>query len=353
MSTVVPSASAGAPGTSDPLLRVTGLEKHFPITRGLRRTQVGAVRAVDGVDLQVPRGTTLGLVGESGCGKTTLGRLLVRLLEPTAGTIEFDGRDITHLSAGRMRPLRREVQMVFQDPYSSLNPRHTVGTIVSAPYRLQGLRTEQGTKRTVQELLERVGLNPEHYNRYPHEFSGGQRQRIGIARALALRPKLIVADEPVSALDVSVQAQVVNLLEDLQDDLGLTYVVIAHDLSVVRNISDRVAVMYLGSLVEEADRTDLYERPMHPYTVALLSAVPVPDPARRHARDQIRLRGDLPSPADPPPACRFHTRCWKAQDVCRTVAPPLRELAPGHRAACHFPENVDGPVPSATAARTA
>ena len=334
---------------SDPddlLLRVRGLQKHFPITKGLLRRQVGAVRAVDGIDLDVRRGQTLGLVGESGCGKTTTGRMLVRLLEPTAGTIEFDGQDITHLSPGRMRPLRREVQMVFQDPYSSLNPRHTVGTIVGAPFSLQGVKTEQGTKRTVQALLERVGLSPEHYNRYPHEFSGGQRQRIGIARALALSPKLIVADEPVSALDVSMQAQVINLLEDLQDELGLTYVVIAHDLSVVRHISDRVAVMYLGTLVEIADRTDLYERPMHPYTVALLSAVPVPDPERAGRRERIRLKGDPPSPADPPPACRFHTRCWKAQDVCGQVAPPLVELAPGHAVACHFPENVDGPAPS-------
>ena len=337
MSTALTPAATPQPGEDDPLLKVRGLQKHFPITKGLLRRQVGAVRAVDGIDLDVRRGQTLGLVGESGCGKTTTGRMLVRLLEPTGGTIEFDGRDITRLSAAKMRPLRREVQMVFQDPYSSLNPRHTVGTIVGAPFGLQGVKTEQGTKRTVQALLERVGLSPEHYNRYPHEFSGGQRQRIGIARALALSPKLIVADEPVSALDVSVQAQVINLLEDLQDELGLTYVVIAHDLSVVRHISDRVAVMYLGSLVETADRTDLYERPMHPYTVALLSAVPVPDPGRAGRREQIRLKGDPPSPADPPPACRFHTRCWKAQPVCGQQAPPLVELAPGHAVACHFP----------------
>jgi oligopeptide/dipeptide ABC transporter ATP-binding protein len=265
--------------------------------------------------------------------------LLTRLIEPTAGTITFDGRDISHLSVNQLRPLRREVQMIFQDPYSSLNPRHTVGTIVGAPFRLQKIKTEHGVKRTVQELLELVGLNPEHYNRYPHEFSGGQRQRIGIARSLALRPKLIVADEPVSALDVSIQAQVINLLEDLQNEFGLTYVVIAHDLSVVRHMSDRVAVMYLGKIVELADRNDLYARPMHPYTVALLSAVPVPDTDRRTARTRIRLQGDVPSPLNPPPACRFHTRCWKAQEICKVTEPPLVDLAPGHQVACHFPEN--------------
>jgi oligopeptide/dipeptide ABC transporter ATP-binding protein len=340
-------ADAGAPRPS--LLEVTGLTKHFPITRGVRRRQVGAVKAVDGIDFTVARGETLGLVGESGCGKTTTGRMLTRLEEPTSGRIDFDGRDITHLSTARMRPLRREVQMVFQDPYSSLNPRHTVGAIVGAPFRLQKVQTEHGTKRAVQDLLELVGLNPEHYNRYPHEFSGGQRQRIGIARALALRPKLIVADEPVSALDVSIQAQVINLLEDLQGEFGLTYVVIAHDLSVVRHIADRVAVMYLGHIVEIGPRQGVYERPQHPYTVALLSAVPVPDVTRRENRDRIRLQGDPPSPIDPPPACPFHTRCWKAQEVCRTVTPPLVELVPGQRAACHFPENApDGPYQPGT-----
>jgi len=321
------------------LLTVTGLVKHFPIRRGLLQRQVGAVQAVDGLDFTVRKGETLSLVGESGCGKTTTGRMLTRLEEPTAGKIVFEGHDITHLGDGKMRPLRRDVQMIFQDPYSSLNPRHTVGKIVGAPFRLQKVQTEHGVKKAVQGLLELVGLSPEHYNRYPHEFSGGQRQRIGIARTLALRPKLIVADEPVSALDVSIQAQVVNLLEDLQDEFDLTYVMIAHDLSVVRHVSDRVAVMYLGKIVEIADRASVYEHPMHPYTVALLSAVPIPDTKRKKERERIRLTGDVPSPIDPPPACRFHTRCWKAQDICKVVEPPLVELRPGQRVACHFPEN--------------
>jgi peptide/nickel transport system ATP-binding protein len=331
---------------ADALLTVTGLTKHFPVTRGIVfRHTVGLVRSVEDVSFSVATGETLGIVGESGCGKTTTARMIVRLLEPTAGQIMFDGHDITHLRQGTMRPLRRDIQMIFQDPYSSLNPRHTVGTIVGAPWRLQHVKTEKGTKQSVQELLELVGLNPEHYNRYPHEFSGGQRQRIGIARTLALRPKLIVADEPVSALDVSIQAQVVNLLEDLQSELGLTYVIIAHDLSVIRHVCDRVAVMYLGNLVELADRDDLYARPRHPYTVALLSAVPSPEPVERAAdgqrerRERIRLAGDVPSPLNPPSACRFHTRCWKAQDICKTEQPPLVQMAPGHRVACHFPEN--------------
>ncbi|MEV5241205.1 dipeptide ABC transporter ATP-binding protein [Streptomyces cinnamoneus] len=328
-----------APAAAEPLLKVEGLVKHFPITKGLLRRQTGAVQAVDGLDFEVRAGETLGVVGESGCGKSTMGRLITRLLEPTAGTIAFDGRDISHLGVAGMRPMRRDIQMIFQDPYSSLNPRHTVGTIVGAPFRLQGITPEGGVKKEVQRLLELTGLNPEHYNRYPHEFSGGQRQRIGIARALALKPRLVVADEPVSALDVSIQAQVVNLLDDLQDELGLTYVIIAHDLSVIRHVSDRIAVMYLGKIVELTDRSSLYAAPMHPYTKALLSAVPVPDPRRRARRERILLTGDVPSPISPPPGCRFHTRCWKATEVCKQQEPPLTALLPGHRVACHHPEN--------------
>ncbi|MGH3612728.1 MAG: ABC transporter ATP-binding protein [Pseudonocardia sp.] len=341
------SELASEPSTQTALLTASGLQKHFPVRRGLFQRKIGAVQAVDGLDFEVRRGETLALVGESGCGKTTTGRLVTRLLEPTDGTIIFDGRDISHLPQRSMRPLRRDIQMIFQDPFSSLNPRHTVGTIVAAPFRIQGVDPTGGIRTAVQELLELVGLSPEHYNRYPHEFSGGQRQRIGIARTLALRPKLIVADEPVSALDVSIQAQVINLLEDLQDEFELTYLLIAHDLSVVRHVCDRVAVMYLGKIVELGDRTGVYARPMHPYTVALLSAVPVPDPQRRGERGRILLTGDVPSPLNPPPACRFHTRCWKAREICGTVEPPLVEPVPGHRVACHFPENLPAtPEPS-------
>ncbi|MDV9173803.1 dipeptide ABC transporter ATP-binding protein [Streptomyces sp. W16] len=336
-----------APG--EVLLKVTGLQKHFPIRKGLLQRQVGAVHAVDGLDFEVKAGETLGVVGESGCGKSTMGRLITRLLEPTGGKVEFQGKDITHLGVSGMRPLRRDMQMIFQDPYSSLNPRHTIGTIVGAPFKLQGVDPEGGIKKEVQRLLEVVGLNPEHYNRYPHEFSGGQRQRIGIARALALNPKLVVADEPVSALDVSIQAQVVNLLDDLQQELGLTYVIIAHDLSVVRHVSDRIAVMYLGKIVELADRELLYKAPMHPYTKALMSAVPIPDPRRKNAKsDRILLQGDVPSPISPPSGCRFHTRCWKATQICTTTEPPLLELKPGQQVACHHPENFADQAPQDT-----
>jgi oligopeptide/dipeptide ABC transporter ATP-binding protein len=343
-----PAAGATATLGAEPLLSVSGLQMHFPIRRGALRRTVGAVKAVDGVDLTVRPGETLGLVGESGCGKSTTGRLLTRLLEPTGGQVVFEGRDITHMKPGELRPLRRDIQMVFQDPQSSLNARHTVGTIVGAPFVIQGITPPGGVKKAVQDLLALVGLSPEHYNRYPHEFSGGQRQRIGIARALALKPKLVVADEPVSALDVSIQAQVVNLFEDLQAELGLAYVFIAHDLSVVRHISDRVAVMYLGKVMEIAPRDDLYSSARHPYTQALLSAVPIPDPERKAGegkRERILLTGDVPSPINPPSGCRFRTRCWKAQDVCAAQEPPLvqitsgpRPTSAGHQVACHFPD---------------
>jgi oligopeptide/dipeptide ABC transporter ATP-binding protein len=331
----------------DALLRVNKVTKHFPIKQGIVfQRQIGAVRAVDGVSFAVREGETLGLVGESGCGKSTTGRVISRLLAPTSGEIYFRGEDIAKFSKRKMRSMRTDIQMIFQDPYSSLNPRHTIGTIVGAPFRIQHTKTDKGIKSEVQGLMERVGLNPEHYNRYPHEFSGGQRQRIGIARAVALRPKLIVCDEPVSALDVSIQAQVVNLLEDLQNDFGLAYVFVAHDLSVVRHIADRVAVMYLGKIMELTDRDTIYASPVHPYTHSLMSAVPVPDPKKEGKRERILLVGDLPSPINPPSGCVFHTRCPKFrsllsdtdQQKCRDEVPELELKAPGQFAACHFPE---------------
>ena len=331
----------GAHDADAPLLQVEGLVKHFSVTRGVVfRRQIAAVRAVDDVSFHLNRGETLGIVGESGCGKSTLARLLVRLETPTAGRVLFEGRNVFDLAGGELRRLRRNLQMVMQDPYTSLNPRMTVGDIVGEPFEIHPEVAPRSSRRArVQELLDRVGLNPEHINRYPHQFSGGQRQRIGIARALALKPKAIICDEPVSALDVSIQAQVINLLEDLQAEFGLAYVFIAHDLSVVRHISDRVAVMYLGRFVEIGSDTDIYERASHPYTQALLSAAPVPDPAARDTGRTIRLEGDVPSPANPPSGCRFRTRCWKARDVCAAESPAL-ELREGttHPSACHFAE---------------
>ncbi len=325
---------------SDNIVEVRDLVKEFPITGSYlaRRRQLGAVHAVDGISFDVKRGETFGLVGESGCGKSTTARLLLRLMEPTGGSIRFEGKEIAHIKGEELKALRREMQMIFQDPYSSLNPRKTVGSIISDPFVIHGMLKESGArKKAVQELMDTVGLNPEHYNRYPHEFSGGQRQRIGVARALALKPKVIVADEPVSALDVSIQAQVLNLLRDLQRDLGLTLIFIAHDLSVVRHMCDRVAVMYLGRIVELATSDQLYAHPRMPYTGALMSAVPVADPRLARAKKRQVLAGDVPSPTNPPPGCRFHTRCWKAQEVCRNDDPPLETKDGGNLAACHFP----------------
>jgi oligopeptide/dipeptide ABC transporter ATP-binding protein len=333
----------GRPADGTPFIEVENLVKHFPITQGIIfQKQIGQVRAVEDISFTLNHGETLGLVGESGCGKSTTARLVMRLIEPTAGTIRFEGRDITTLGGGQLRTLRREMQMIFQDPYASLNPRHPVGSIIGEPLQIHHI--EGNRKQTVQELMRRVGLNPEHYNRYPHEFSGGQRQRIGVARALALNPRLIVADEPVSALDVSIQAQILNLLKDLQAERDLTYLFISHDLGVVRHVSDRIAVMYLGHVVEVAAADDLYEDPKHPYTAALLSAVP--KGIYGQARERIILTGDVPSPADPPPGCPFHPRCPKARLVaggddvpenCRTEMPPLADVGGGHQAACWYP----------------
>ncbi|MFG2286912.1 ABC transporter ATP-binding protein [Streptomyces sp. NPDC048595] len=341
-----PAAAGAGPAPGEPLLEIRDLVKHFPLTRGvLFKKQIGAVKAVDGVSFDLRKGETLGIVGESGCGKSTVAKLLVGLERPTAGQILYRGEDITRLSGRAMKAVRRNIQMVFQDPYTSLNPRMTVGDIVGEPYEIHPEVAPKGDRRRkVRELLDVVGLNPEYINRYPHQFSGGQRQRIGIARGLALRPEIIVADEPVSALDVSVQAQVVNLLEQLQDEFDLSYVFIAHDLSVVRHISDRIAVMYLGRLAEIGTEEQIYDHPTHPYTQALLSAVPVPDPDSRASRDRILLTGDVPSPASPPSGCRFRTRCWKAQDLCAEVVPPLEVPPPfrestgpaRHPSACHF-----------------
>jgi oligopeptide transport system ATP-binding protein len=325
----------GIESPEDVLLRVAGLRMHFPIMRGvLFQRQVGAVRAVDGLDFFVKKGETLGLVGESGCGKSTAGRAILQLYKPTAGKVVFKGENIVGLPREQMRHLRRQMQMIFQDPYASLNPRQTVADIIGEPIKVHGLAEGKGRQERVLDLLRRVGLNPYHANRYPHEFSGGQRQRIGIARALAVQPEFIVADEPISALDVSIRAQIINLMEDLQSEFGLTYLFIAHDLSVVRHISDRVAVMYLGKIVELADRNELYANPMHPYTEALLSAVPIPDPMAEMQRQRIILTGDVPSPINPPRGCHFHTRCPLAIAACKEIDPPLQEKSPGHWAAC-------------------
>ncbi|OCL27557.1 peptide ABC transporter substrate-binding protein [Orenia metallireducens] len=319
---------------SDTILEVKNLKKHFPIKGGIFGKVVNSVKAVDGLNFEVKRGETLGLVGESGCGKSTTGRLLLRLLEATEGEVIFEGQNILDLDKKEMRDLRREMQMIFQDPYASLNPRMTVGEIIAEPMKIHGIGTPKDREKKVKDLLDRVGLQPNYAKRYPHEFSGGQRQRVGIARALAVDPKIIVCDEPVSALDVSVQAQVVNLMQDLQEELGLTYIFIAHDLSVVRHISDRVAVMYLGRMVELADKDELYNNPKHPYTKALLSAIPIPDPEK--TREKIILEGDVPSPINPPSGCSFHTRCPFAKDRCKTEVPKFEEKVDGHFTACHL-----------------
>ncbi len=346
--TLEPQLGAGPSAAPQPLIQVEDLKMYFPITSGvLINRHVGDVRAVDGVSLAINKGETVGLVGESGCGKSTVGRTLLRLYRPTAGRIIFDGQDITTAEGSTLRAVRRRMQMIFQDPYSSLNPRMTAAGIISEPLEIHGVGAGRERRERVRDLLATVGMDPDYGDRYPHEFSGGQRQRIGVARALALHPDLIVADEPISALDVSIQAQVINLLERLQDEFGLTYLFIAHDLSVVRHISDRIAVMYLGKIVEMAGSRDLYERPLHPYSIALLSAVPIPDPAVEGRRRRIILTGDVPSPSNPPSGCRFHTRCWLRERLnnperCVAEEPALREMAAGHQVACHFAEEVDG-----------
>ncbi len=323
------------------LLEVTDLIKHFPIKSGVViDREVAQVRAVDGVSLTLNEGETLGLVGESGSGKSTLCRAILQLIKPTSGSVRFAGEELVGRSPRELRRMRREIQMIFQDPYASLNPRKRVGQIIGDPLELHGLASGAELKRKVQDLLDRVGLRAEHYNRFPHEFSGGQRQRIGIARAVALQPKLVIADEPVSALDVSVQAQIINLLKELQEDFGLSYLFVAHDLGVIRQVSDRVAVMYLGKVVENADADALYGRPLHPYSNALLSAVPIPDPKRNTERERLVLEGDVPSPINPPPGCSFHTRCPWCTEVCKTDTPPLEELQPAHAAACFHPRNL-------------
>jgi len=339
---------------SPPLLEVKDLVRHFPVrSSGVVRRTIGQVRAVDGVTFTVHEGSSLGLVGESGCGKSTTGRVITRLLDPTSGSVTFDGRDIATLSQKQMRDVRRDIQIIFQDPYTSLNPRHTVGSIVGAPLEVHDIVPRNEVLTRVQELLERVGLNPEHYNRYPSEFSGGQRQRIGIARALALNPKLIVADEPVSALDVSIQAQVINLMEELKRDLGIAFLFIAHDLAIVRHFCPEIAVMYLGKIVEIGPREWVYDQPHHPYTQALLSAVPdIKQAALGGRRGRIKLEGDVPSPINPPSGCRFRTRCWKAQEICAQEEPPLLQISPGHQAACHFAEPMDQALESAGALGT-
>jgi oligopeptide transport system ATP-binding protein len=342
-----------SPGANSDLVVVRDLYKYFPINAGVFSRHVADVRAVDGIDLTIRRGETLGLVGESGSGKTTAGRVILRLTPSTKGSIIYDGRDITHLSGPALRALRKEMQIIFQDPYASLNPRMTVGAIVTEPLEIHRIARGKAAERRCQELLEMVGLQPYHANRYPHEFSGGQRQRVGVARALAVGPKFIVADEPVSALDVSIQAQVINLLEDLQQQLGLTYLFIAHDLSVIKHIATRVAVMYVGKVVELGDRDALYANPLHPYTQSLLSAVPIPDPVLERKRKRIVLRGDVPSPVSPPPGCRFHTRCPIAFDRCKIEMPAFTDYGNGHFAACHWVEEHGGEAPDVAGSASA